>query len=171
MIAETLKEGRNLAGRLQGSDVFRRYVTKRKQLVIPAVVLFLLISVACTAASIMFVAGAHSSFLVLLALIASPVILLGSLFVQLQVFFSWLEGRALARALPHAAKPARGALSAWVKSRLKADLGAAPSVPWLFAAVFLLAPLAALARIAPVFALALIAAGILLPLVYSRFDR
>src|SRR5258706_249167 len=95
---ETLTEGRNLAGRLQGSDVFRHYVTRRMQLVAPAVLLFLATSVACTAASIVFVAGARSSFLVLLALLCAPVVLVGSLFVELYVFFSWLEGRALALA-------------------------------------------------------------------------
>src|SRR5258706_16400705 len=130
---ETLTEGRNLAGRLQGSDVFRHYVTRRMQLVAPAVLLFLATSVACTAASIVFVAGARSSFLVLLALLCAPVVLVGSLFVELYVFFSWLEGRALARAY-HRSAPPGGPIRAWLARKLKADLGAIPRIPWGFVA-------------------------------------
>src|SRR5258706_13058165 len=97
---ETLTEGRNLAGRLQGSDVFRHYVTRRMRLVAPAILMFLATSVACTAASIVYVAGAHSSFLVLIALLCAPLVLLGSLFLGLYGFFSWLEGRRAARPYP-----------------------------------------------------------------------
>src|SRR5258706_10157606 len=141
---ETLTEGRNLAGRLQGSDVFRHYVTRRLRLVLPSVVLFLATSVACTAASIVFVGGARSSFLVLLALLCAPLVLLGSLFVELYVFFSWLEGRALARAYPRSARPERGPIRTWLVRKLKADLGAIPRIPWGFAAVFLFVPLGGL---------------------------
>ena len=168
---QTLKEARNLGGRLQGSDVFRHYVTRRLRLVLPAVVLFLAISVACTAASIVSVAGARSSLLVLVAIVFAPLVLIGSLFVQLHVFFSWLEGRALARAYPRSAKPEHGPLAAWLAKKLKADLGTAPRVPWGFAAVFLFAPLALLALVSLKFALALAAAEVLLPILYARFDR
>lgn len=167
---ETIREARNLAGRLQGSEMFRHHVTKRMHLVLPAVVLFLAISVACTAATIVFVAGGRSAY-VLLAIVFSPFILIGSLFVQLHVFFSWLEGRALARAYPHSKTPAHGPLAAWLAKKLKADLGAAPRIPWGFVAVFLAVPLALLFMVSAKFALALVAAGILLPILYSRLDR
>jgi hypothetical protein len=167
---ETLIEGRNLAGRLQGSDVFRHYVTRRMQLVAPAVLLFLATSVACTAASIVFVAGARSSFLVLLALLCAPIVLIGSLFVELYVFFSWLEGRALARAY-HRPAMARGPIRAWLARKLKADLGAIPRIPWGFAAVFLFVPLGLLATVSAKFAVAVIVLEILLPIAYARLDR
>jgi len=168
---ETFKEARNLAGRLQGSDVFRHYVTRRMRMVLPAIVLFLAVSVACTAASIVYIGGTRSSLLVLLALVFAPLILIGSLFAQLHVFFSWLEGRALARAYPHSAKPAHGALASWLARNLKADLGAAPRIPWGVVTVFLLAPLVLLALVSVKFALALVAAEILLPILYARLDR
>jgi hypothetical protein len=168
---ETLTEARNLAGRLQGSDVFKHYVTRRLRMVIPAVMLFLAISVACTAATIVFVAGAHSSFLVLLALLGSPLILVGSLFVQLHVFFSWLEGRALARAYPRSARPEHGVLAAWLAKKWKADLGAAPRIPWGFTTVFLFGPLVLLTLVSLKFALALGLLAIGLPILYSRLDR
>jgi hypothetical protein len=168
---ETLVEGRNLAGRLQGSDVFRHYVTRRMRLVAPAILFLLAASVACTAASIVFVAGARSSFLVLVALLCAPVVLVGSLFVELYVFFSWLEGRALARAYPHSKRPAHGPIGAWLARKLKADLGATPRIPWGFAAVFLFAPLGLLAVVSAKFAVAVIVLGIALPIAYARLDR
>ena len=166
---ETLVEGRNLAGRLQGSDVFRHYVTRRMRLVAPSVLFFLATSVACTAASIVFVAGARSSFLVLIALLLAPLVLVGSLFTELYVFFSWLEGRALARAY-HRAAPT-GLIRAWLARKLKADLGAIPRIPWGFAAAFLLVPLALLAVVSAKFAVAVTVLGIALPIAYARLDR
>ncbi len=168
---ETLTEARNLVGRLQESDAFRQYLASRMRLVIPALVLFLAISLPCTAASVVFVAGARSSLLALLALLFAPVVLIGSLLVQLYVFFAWLEGRALARALPHSPKPAHGPVSGWLARRLNIDLGAAPRIPWGLAAIFVAAPLAMLAWVSAKFALPLIALALLLPLLYARFDR
>ncbi len=168
---ETFNEARNLVGRLQGSDAFRHYVASRMQLVIPALVLFLVISLTCTAASVVFVAGARSSILALLALLFAPIVLIGSLLVQLYVFFAWLEGRALARALPHSPKPAHGPLSGWLVRKLNIDLGAAPPVPWGLAAIFVAAPLAVLTWVSAKFGLPLIALAILLPVLYARFDR
>jgi len=167
---ETLVEGRNLAGRLQGSDVFRHYVTRRMRLVAPAVLFFLATSVACTAASIVFVAGARSSFLVLIALLLAPIVLVGSLFTELYVFFSWLEGRALARAY-HRSAPPTGLIRAWLARKLKADLGAIPRIPWGFVAVFLVLPLVLLAVVSGKFAAGVIVLGVLLPIAYARLDR
>jgi len=166
---ETLVEGRNLAGRLQGSDVFRHYVTRRMRLVAPAILFFLATSVACTAASIVFVAGARSSFLVLIALLLAPIVLVGSLFTELYLFFSWLEGRALARAY-HRAAPA-GLIRAWLARKLNADLGAIPRIPWGFAALFLVLPLVLLAVVSAKFAAGVIVLGVLLPIAYARQDR
>src|SRR5207248_3305174 len=98
------------------------YVSHRKHLVIPALLLILAIALSSTVASVVFAAGTRPLF-VLLALILAPVILLGSVFVQAYVFFAWLEGRALARVLAHRPRPARGKVATWVARKLHADLG------------------------------------------------
>lgn len=167
---ETLKEAQNLANRFREGEGFRFYVDERKWLVIPAVLVIVLISIACAAGSVVFLAGAYS-LLTLLALLLAPVILIGSLFVQIYVFFYWLENRALARALGHRASPAQGMLAAWLSRKLGADMGTPPPVPWILATVVLFAPLLMLAYFALKAALVLIAVAILMPIVFARFDR
>jgi hypothetical protein len=168
---ETLKEARNLASRFQEGEAFRLYVLRRILLVIPAGLLCLLISVACAVASVVFLAQARSSLLALLAVVLAPFILIGSLLVQIYVFFSWLENRALARTYGHRTKPAPGTIAAWLWKKLRVDLGKAPPVPWAMAAMFLFAPLTMLALVALKVALILIALATLAPLLYARFDR
>jgi hypothetical protein len=119
---------------------------------------------------VVFLAGAHG-LLTLLALVLAPVILIGSLFVQMYVFFYWLENRALALALGHHAKPAQGMLAAWLSRKLGADMGTSPPVPWILATVVLCAPLVMLALFALNVALVLIVLAILMPILYARFDR
>ena len=167
---ETLKQAENLALRFQEVEGFRLYVVERKRLVIPAVFFIVLISVACAAGTVVFLAGAHG-LLTLLALLLAPVILIGSLFVQMYVFFSWLENRALALALGHRTKPAQGTLAAWLSRKLGADMGTFPPVPWILATIVLVAPLAMLAYFAFNVAMVLIVLAILAPIVYARFDR
>jgi len=167
---ETLKEAQNLANRYQDGEGFQLYVSERKRLVIPAVLVIVLISIACAAGTVVFLAGAHG-LLTLLALVLAPVILVGSLFVQVYVFFSWLENRALAQALRHRPKPAQGMLAAWLSSKLRIDMGTFPAVPWILVAIFLIAPLAMLAYFALNVTLVLIALAILAPIVFARFDR
>ncbi len=144
---KTFEEALNLYERFQKGDMFKNYVVERKRLVIPAVLGFLLLSIACTGATIVFIAGARS-LLMLPALIAAPFILLGSLFVQCYVFFSWLENRALAHG--HAALP---------------------PVPWILAAIFLFAPLVILARVAWPAALALVVLAAVAPVLCWHLDR
>ena len=167
---ETLKEARNLASRFQQGEAFRLYVRRRILLVIPAGLVFLLISIACAVASVVFLAQARSSLLALAAVVLAPFILIGSLLVQIYVFFSWLENRALARTYGHRTSPPRGMLAAWLWNKLRVDMGKAPPVPWGVAAIVLFAPLAMLALVALKVALVLIALAILAPLVYARFD-
>lgn len=167
----TLTEAQNLANRFQEGEGFQVYVLERKRLVIPAVLVIVVISVACAAGTVVFLAGAHG-LLTLLALVLAPVILIGSLFVQVYVFFSWIEDRALKRALRHRPSPAQGTLAAsWLSRRLGMDMGTFPPVPWILAAVFLFVPLAMLAFFASNVALILIGLGILVPILYARFDR
>lgn len=144
---KTFEEAFNLYERFQKGDMFRNYVAARKRLVIPALLAFLLLSIACTAASIVFIAGARS-LLMLPALIAAPFILIGSLFVQCYVFFSWLENRALARG--HAALP---------------------PVPWGLSAIFLFAPLVILIIVAWKVALPLILLATSAPVLLWQLDR
>ena len=149
---KTFDEARNLAERYQKGDAFRFYVLERMRLVIPAAVAFLLVSIACTAATVVFLAGSRS-WLMLPALVLAPLILIGSLFVQIYVFFSWLELQALARALGHAAKPTPGTL------------------PWGLAAIFLFAPLVILASLSWLAALSLIVLAALAPALCWHLDR
>ena len=167
---ETLKEAQNLANRYQEGEGFQLYVSERKRLVIPAVLVIVLISIACAAGTVVFLAGAHG-LLTLLALLLAPVILIGSLFVQVFVFFSWLEDRALKRALQRRPKPAQGTLAEWLSRKLGMDMGTFPHVPWILAGVFLIAPLVMLAYFALNVALVLIGLAILVPILYARFDR
>jgi hypothetical protein len=50
-------------------------------------------------------------------------------------------------------------------------MGTLPPVPWILAAVVLLAPLAMLAFVAPKAALLLIPLALLTPILYALFDR
>jgi hypothetical protein len=167
---ETLVEAQKLAHRYREREGVRLYVLERKWLVIPAALVTVLISIACAAGTVVFLAGAYS-LLVLPALLLAPVILVGSLFVQMYVFFYWLENRALARELGHRAKPAHGMLAAWLSNKLGVDMGKFPPVPWILATVVLFAPLAMLAYFALNVALVLIVLAILMPILYARFDR
>ena len=167
---ETLVEAQKLAHRYREGEGVQLYVLEQKWLVIPAVLLMVLISIACAAGTVVFLAGAYS-LLVLPALLLAPLILVGSLFVQMYVFFYWLENRALARALGHPAKPAHGTLAAWLSNKLGVDMGKSPPVPWILAIVVLFAPLAMLAYFALNVALVLIVLAILAPILFARFDR
>jgi hypothetical protein len=167
---QPVTEALNLAHRYQEGGTFRRYVQNRLRLVIPAVVLFLAISVACAFATIVFLAGKHF-LLTMTALLLVPVVLVGSLFLQSYVFFSWIESRALARALRRRAPAPKGSFAARLQKTLGASIGPLPPVPWAWAAVLLFAPLAMLAAVLSTAALALIVLGILIPLLFVRFER
>jgi hypothetical protein len=167
---ETLSEARNLVHRFQEGAAFKLYVVRRMWLVIPAGLVILLVGLACAAATVLFLAGG-SAWLALPAFLLAPFILIGSLFVQLYVFFSWLESRALAQAFRRRTKPAQGALARWLAKRTGADMGTFPPVPWILAAVVLVAPLAMLALAAPKAALLLIPLALLTPILYALFDR
>src|SRR5512138_2164985 len=88
-------EAPNLYSRYRQGDAFRRYVRKRTGLVLPAVAVFVAISIATTTGSVVYFGGTNG-LIVLLGLILAPFFMLGSLSVQLFVFFSWLGQRALA---------------------------------------------------------------------------
>jgi len=167
---KTFENAQNLAERYQKGDAFKLYVAERMHLVIPAVVAFLLVSIVCTAATVVFLAGARS-WLMLPSLILAPLILIGSLFVQIYVFFAWLELRALARALGHAAKPAAGSVPAWLSKIPVLNSGSVPPVPWGLAAIFLLAPLLIVAALSWLAALVLVVLASAAPVICWHLDR
>jgi hypothetical protein len=153
----TLNEALNLAHRYDEGGTFRLYVHRRLALVIPVLGLVFVASLACTVGTIVFFVGKHF-FLTLLAFLLVPLVLFGSLLVQAYVFFSWLEGRALARALGHRAPQTK-------------NMGPLPPVPWLWAALLLLAPLSLLASVVWQAAMALVVLGLLAPILFARLDR
>jgi hypothetical protein len=168
-VAEALKQAQGLLQRFQQGEGFQQYVKARISLIAPPLLLMLLTSVAFAASTVVFLAGTRF-WLGFPALLLSPFILIGSFGVQLYIFFSWLEGRALARALGRrTAKQGRAA--AWLSKKLRADMGAAPPVPWLLAAVFLLAPLVVLALVSAKAAAGLAVLHLAAPIFYARFDR
>ncbi|HWQ38015.1 MAG TPA: hypothetical protein VNM24_05280 [Burkholderiales bacterium] len=166
----TLNEAANLAGRFREGKAFRLYVLDRKRLVFPAGLLILLISALCAAAPVVFFGDLHRH-LALPAVLLAPFVLVGSLFVQAYVFFSWLENRALARALGRRARPPQSAFASWFWNTTGVDLGTAPRIPWILVALFILSPLAMLASFAADVAAILVGLAILAPFVYSYFDR
>src|SRR5262249_47382227 len=121
--------------------------------VVPALLVILIGSVACAWGTVVFFASTRS-VLALFGLIVAPFVLLGSALVQLYFFVSWLEGRALKRALGHAPKPAR-----------------IPPLSWGLAAAFVAVPLLMLTVVSWPVALSLVVvAGAALALC-ARFDR
>lgn len=169
MLTSVLSDALNLAYRLKEGAVFRNYLAKRLGLVMALAVLALATSIACTAATVLYIGGTRS-LLLLLALFLIPVVLLGSLFVQTYVLLSWLEGRALAKAYPRRARRPTGPIARLLKRGLGADMGEPPPVPWLLAALALGVPLVFFVLLAPRFALLLIGLLIAAPVVYARLD-
>lgn len=172
--------GRHLLGSLNNAialvqryrevEGFRHHVRKRLHLVLPALALILVTGFACAMAVILLTLGPRP-LLALLGLLLAPVALAGSLFVLHYVFFSWVEERALARSLGHRTGPAPGRFAAWTESKLGANLGRMPAVPWVLAAIFVFLPLALLTQLAPKSAALLIVVLVAAPILYARFDR
>jgi hypothetical protein len=156
-LERTFKDAWKLAVRFREAEGFREYLRRRAALVVPALTLFCLISIACAAATVILLAERHP-MLALPAMVLAPFVLAGSFFIEALVFFSWLEGRALAQALGRRAKK-------------EFDFGQLPSVPWLLAGIFFVAPLVVLIVVAPAAALVLILLAVVIALAIARFDR
>src|SRR5262245_714735 len=154
---KTLKDAQKLFARFREAPGFREYLRRRAAFVVPAVALFAMTSIACTAAVVIFLAERHA-MLALPGMVLAPFVLVGSFFVETFVFFSWIEGRALSHAL---GRPRKEPL----------DFGQLPRVPWVLCAVFLILPfwvLSAVSFTASV-VLMLLAVGIVVTI--ARFDR
>jgi hypothetical protein len=165
-----LEDALGLVRRYRELDSFQDYVRTNLRLVAPAGLLIVVAAVACGLTPIMLLVGTRAAAS-LAGLLLAPVVLIGSLFVLALVFFSWLEERALARSLGHGTGPAPGKLARWLKRKLRTDLGKAPHVPWLLAALFVVIPLALLAGEAPGVALPIIVLLAAAPIAYARFER
>jgi hypothetical protein len=159
-----------LARRYRDVDAFHDYVVDRVRLVIPAVVLIVVVAVACGLAPIMALVGTRA-IAALAGLLLAPVMLLGSLFVLALVFFSWLEERSLARSLGHRTGPRERSWARWIRKKLGADLGRPPRVPWLLALVFVAVPFVILASRVPAIAATLLVLLAAAPIAFARLDR
>jgi hypothetical protein len=153
-LLDPLNDGMSLVRRYQEGQGFRGYVKERMALLVPVGLLMAVTSIGLAAGTVLFLGGTRSA-LVLLAILLVPFVLAGSFFVQAYMFASWLENRALAKALHHSPR----------------DIGAMPPVPWVLAAIFLVVPLAMLFSVVPQLAAALIALQILAPFAFARLDR
>ncbi|HZN86803.1 MAG TPA: hypothetical protein VFB53_08470 [Burkholderiales bacterium] len=165
-----LDDALGLARRYRDVDAFRDYVAERWQLMIPAVLLVVVAAIACGLTPVLLLVGTQPAA-ALAGLLLAPVVLVGSLFVLVLVLFSWLEERALARSLGHRTGPAQGPAARWLRKKLGADLGKAPRVPWLLAALFVIGPLLLLATRAPGVAVPLVILLVLAPIGFARLDR
>lgn len=165
---QTFREAQNLWNRFREGKSFRFYLRERLRLVLPAVALILLIGVTSAASFVVVITGV-SGWLALPAIILMPAILIGSLFVQAYVFFSWLENRAMSRTLGRRTKQSVSAAGA--SKKFLTDMGPAPPIPWVLVALFFVVPMALLATFALGFALVLVGAAILMPIAYAKLDR
>lgn len=156
-LEKALKDAWRLAARFHQAEGFREYLRRRAALVVPALALLVLVSVACAAATVIFLAERHP-MLALPGMALAPFVLLGSFFIEALAFFSWLESRALAQALGR-------------RGRRPFDFGQLPRLPWGLVALLLALPLAVLAAVSPAAALVLFLLAVLITVAIARFDR
>lgn len=161
---DTINAGIGLCQRYQKGAAFRLYVKNHGMEIVVSMLLLAVIACASTAAAIVFVGGMRS-WLVLLALVAAPIVLIGNLALLTYLFFSWIEGRAVATPRP------QGRVGEWVQAKLGANLGAAPPVPWLLAALFVGLPFLMLVWLSWPIALVLALLALGLPVIYARLDQ
>jgi hypothetical protein len=166
---DILTETQNLVQRFQRGGAFRVYLRERLLLVIPALLIFLLYSLATTAGTVIALGGTRS-FLVFVGLVSAPLILLGSLYALVFVFLLWVENRAIAQATHH--------VPATVKADLRATpgtLGAVvkpfPLVAKALGAAFLLVPLAFLWHLSPWTAILMVLLVLAVPASFAALDR
>jgi len=161
-------EAPNLLRRYREGHAFREYVERRAALVLPAMFIYLVFSVATTAATLVFF-GSRSALLMIFAMMMAPFIFGASLVVLLFMFFAWLELRAMAQ-LDRRPAPAngRGVLSL---PALRAACAGMPPVPWLLGGIFIGVPLFIVLLVSPKSAVVLVAAALLTPVAFALLDR
>lgn len=169
MAMDILTETQNLWERFQRGGAFRIYLSHRLLLVVPALVIFVIFSVATTAGTVIALGGTRS-ILVLVGLLSAPLVLLGSLFVQVFVFLQWLENRAISQATHHTAKTTQEELRN-VPLTVWAVVKGFPLVVQLIGLAFLLVPLAFVWHLSGTVALLLLVLLAAIPAGYSLLDR
>lgn len=166
---DILTETQNLWQRFQRGGAFRIYLRDRLQFVIPALAIFLAYSVATTAGTVISLGGTRS-ILVLFGLLAAPFVLIGTLYVQVIVFFLWLENRTIARATRHIPPTPKAELAATAAGLLSVARGFPLAVQAIGAAI-LIVPLAFLWSLSPSLALLMLVLMGATPFAYSLADR
>lgn len=167
--ADSAGDAKRLLYRFREVDSLSFYVGQNRWLVTCAVLVILLTSLASLLGIFSLLPDMHW-FFVLPLLVLLPVFLAGSLFVQMFVFFSWIEGRSLARVVGRRRKPG-GPVARWLLRKLGLDMGPFPPVPWMLAVVFVFLPLGLLLHVWPLAALVVTMLGVTMPILYARFDR
>ena len=164
---DIFNEALNLARRYEKGDAFRHHVNDRMNLVAPAIAVCVVISIALCIG----VMGQmdHGGLRAFLAVIALPLVLLGSALLQVYIFFSWLELRALRPMLAHGTPPPAGG-PPWL-AKLRSKLGKPPPMPWIPIAVLLLLPLVLLCAASLKIALLVLVLAIATPIAYAHLDR
>ena len=159
-------EALNLVRRYEKGDAFRNHVQERMNLVAPVLAVCVVVSIALCIG----IMGQmdHGGLRAFLAIVALPVVLIGSALLQIYVFFSWLELRALQPMLHHGPAPAGG--PPWL-ARLRSKLGKPPPMPWISVAVMLLLPLLLLGAASLKIALLVVVLAVATPIAYAHLDR
>ena len=169
-LIDTVEDARGLMRRYQEVDSLNMYFHDHVLGIVSSMLILFFISIGCVMGLFTLLPDMHWLF-VLPMLLLLPVVLAGSFLVQTYVFFSWLEGRSMERALASRHKAPRGAVASWIQQKLKLDIGPLPSIPWFLSTIFVLAPLVMLAYTWLPAAAAFIALAILMPLLYAVYDR
>ena len=167
---ETFYEARDLLNRYRQVDSFSNYISERMALILPAMLLQFLTGIGCVMGIVTLLPDMHWT-LILPILLSMPVIMAGSVLVQLYVFFCWLEGRSMERALGTRRRSKRGTFATWLQKQFKVDIGPTPRVPWILVSLFLIAPLLSLAYAWPPAAAGFTGLALAMPFIYASLDR
>jgi hypothetical protein len=166
---DIVTETQNLLQHCQPGNAFRKYLDARLRLVVPVLVIFLAFSIATTAGTVIFLGGTRS-FLVLVALITAPFVLLGNLYVQAFTFFLWLENHAIDRATHRRPRTEKEELAATLSGLCRTVKGF-PLVVQVVGAAIVLVPLLFLAALSGTIAFLLLALLLATPFAFSLLDR
>lgn len=169
-ILDTLQDALDLLQRYRHVDSFNTYVHERALMVMVAVLMQFLIGIGCVMSIVTLLPDMHWS-LVLPVLLCMPIVLAGAFLVQAYVFFSWIEGRSMERALGSRRIRKRGKFGSWIVKYFHIDVGPPPRVPWLLSTLFVAAPLLLLAYSWLPAAAVVLGLGTLIPVVYAALDR
>jgi len=151
-VKKLVDDALGLVARARGSERLRAYLQERQALILAAGAVMLIVGLACAAGVATFLAGL-SPWMALPGLVLGALSVAASVAAQAYLFFSWLEGRALAKALGH-----------------RVDLGPVPAIPWPLVSTVVFLPLVLLALAAPVSAVVIVLIGAATPILFARLE-